>query len=258
MGKLTNIWGDCQEYKGIKLHPFTMIDYELFEELISTLLFKKNKIPDIEIIKMSYLKFILCVLPYLKDETSEIIFKDISEKLIQLLSYVFKTNDISFISDKNNKIYIYIKILDKCFSINEKEFDDIKKIILNQNAIPTTDNLLHPDVEKELEEAMDYMARRQQQDDGNIEDLITSYKSEMHFEDYNPIKNMTIYQFRKELKRLNLIKEYQIYKTAECSGMVTFKEKIPHWMSHIKNEVDYSGVMMKKSDFDAKMDSINK
>ena len=258
MGILTNIWGDCQEYKGLKLYPFIMNDYELFEELITVLLFKKNKIPDIQIIKMSYLKFILCVLPHLKNENGKILFGDISEKLKQLLSYVFKTDDVVFFMDEREKIFISIKVLDYNLLINEKDFDELKKIILIQNAIPVNNNTLHPDVEKELEEAMDYMARRQQSEDGNIEDLITSYKCEMRFEDYKPIRKMTIYQFRKELKRLNLIKEHIIYKTAEMSGFVTFKEKITHWMSHIKDEIDYSQVMMKKSDFDAKMDSINK
>ena len=34
---------------------------------------------------------------------------------------------------------------------------------------------------------------------------------------------MTIYQFRKELQRLDLAIDYKIYKTAEMSGMVEFK-----------------------------------
>ena len=94
--------------------------------------------------------------------------------------------------------------------------------------------------------AMKLLARRSGIQ-GTIEEQIISYKVMMKFKSYEPIKNMTIYQFRKELQRLDLAIDYKIYKTAEMSGMVEFKKPIPHWRSHIDSKIDYSSVLMDES-----------
>jgi hypothetical protein len=257
MGKLSVLWNDYQEYKGIKLYPFLMNDYELFEILISVLLYKKNQIPNIDIIKMSYLKFLLFVLPKMIDENKEVL--DIDTKTQLLLTYVLKNQAFDFFGDENGKIFIKIKVdLKNEVILNEKDFDDIKNIILTQNAISIVDNKLHPDLQQELEDNIQFLAKLQGNKDGDISEQVISYKCKMGFESYKPIKEMTVYQFRKELARLDLITDYQIYKTAEMSGMVTFKKPIPHWHSHISDTPDYSGLLMSKEEFESKMKEFSK
>lgn len=258
MGKLNILWDDYQVYKGVKLYPFLMSDYDLFEELISILLFNKNQVPDPKIIKMSYLRFLIYVLPCIIDENQKQIYPDILTKFQKLFKYILKEQDFKLIVDNDEKIFLYVKLGEEFILLNEYDFDKIKTIILNQNAIPIIDNKLHPDLQKELQENMEFLAKKQGYLEGNIEDQIISYKCKMQFESYKPIKEMTIYQFRRELARLDLITDYQIYKTAESSGMVTFKKPIPHWRSHISDEPDYSSLLMNKREFDVKMNQIAK
>ncbi len=251
------LWNDYQEYKNIKIYPFLVGDYNLFEDLIPILLFDKNSLGYAEIIKMSYLKFLIYIVPHMVDENGNR-YTDVPNKLEKLLKYVLKEQEFRFSVSEKGKIFLCIKNSDDVILLNERDFDNIKKIILIQNAIPIVDNKLHPDLRKELQENMEYLAKKQGYREGDIEDQIIAYKCEMKFTSYEPIKKMTIYQFRKELARLNLIKDYLIYKTAECSGMVTFKEPIPHWLSHISDKPDYSRLLMSKQDFDIKMNQFSR
>ncbi len=248
--KLSFLWNEYIEYKGVKLYPFLLEDYDIFEEVIDILLFDKNAISNVDIIKMSYLKFILFVVPHISEQ-----YPDISIKLDKLLGYVLKEQKFKFIVDKKEKIFINI---DNKVLLNEFDFNEIKDIILKQNAVPVIDSRLHPDLRKELHENMELLSRLQHNKEGTMEDQVISYKCEMKYVSYENIKKMTIYQFRKELLRLNLIKEYLIYKTAECSGMVKFNLPIPHWTSHISDKPDYSGLLMNKKEFDNKLDGFSK
>lgn len=255
MGKLSNLWDEYLVYKNIKLYPFLMKDYDLFEELISILLFDKNKIPDIKIIKMSYLKFLFFVVPYMVDESGNKVYKDIIDKINSLFKYILKDQSFEFLMDNNEKIFINVNVKDENILLTEHEFEKIRKLILCQNAIPVLDNRIHPELQAELEENMKFLSKMQGHIDGTMEDQIVSYKCEMKFDTYNLIKEMSIYQFRKELVRLDLIKDYQIYKTASMSGMVTFDSPITHWRSHISDKPDYSGLLMDKNEFDKKMNN---
>lgn len=325
------LWNECVVYKGIKIYPFLMKDYDAFEKLISLLLFDKNKIPDVQIIKMSYLRFLLSVVPQMSNEYGELIYKNVDEQIGELFKYIFKDNSV-FLTYENNKIFLnFTESLDvkldkikkliphlKCYDVlydifkqlnqddfkdilslyhkivslanaelhkmnlfeaqqvaifvdgideiindnlvklSEKDFDNIKNIVLKQNSIFLADDDIHPDLQKELDENRKFIAQKYGVKEGSIEDQIIAYKCEMKFESYEPIKNMTIYQFRKELLRLDLIKDYQIYKSAECSGFVEFKKPIPHWRSHIDMKPDYSDLLINRSEFEAKMERVLK
>lgn len=319
---LSYLWDDYVVYKNIKIYPFLMSDYEKFEKLSNILLFDKNQIPDPQIIKMSYLKFLLTVVPHNEK------YKNISELLDKLFGYVFKDNNVYLtyenekiiinftekISVKINRLKEHIKdfkskdllldlfsnldksdlqnisffynkisniVLDKLklckaksqeyndlcsfldvvvsvidsetIKLKEKDFDKLKNIILEYNAIQIGDENMHPDLKQEIQNNIDYLKKKQGYQDGDIEDLILSYKTIMNLDSYSPVKNMTIYQFRKEITRLNLIQDYKIYKTAEMSGMVTFKKPIPHWSSHVSDKPDYSGLLMDRKEFENKM-----
>lgn len=248
MLRLIDTWGDAREYKNIKIYPFLMKDYEMFEDLISLLLIDKNSIPNINIIKMSYLKFLLFVLPEFKDNNGKIVFENVFDKFKNFCKYIFKTEKC-FLQFKNNQISLNIN--NKIF--NEEDFDKIKKIILNQNAIPEIDDKLHPDLRAAIKESMEFLAKRQMNNEGTIEDQIISYRCITH-EKYDDIKQLTIYQFRKEIQRLNLIQDYRIYKTAELSGFVSFNHPIPHWTSHISND-KYDGILMDKKEFENKINN---
>jgi hypothetical protein len=66
------------------------------------------------------------------------------------------------------------------------------------------------------------------------------------------IKHMSIRKFEKALSRIDFKIHYEIYKEAECSGMVTFKKGIDHWMSDLTNDDKYSDVKVGLEDFKSK------
>lgn len=317
---LDYIYGEPIIYKGIKIYPYKMKDYEYFDRSTEILLFDKNQISNIEIIQMSYLKFLLTVVPFNEK------YSDVNERLSELFKFTFKDNHV-YLSEEDGKIIInftekievklekikekaktykhsdmLLKLIDslkecdlkctrtfyniltsamldnlrlwdsnsteykelcdfmdmatvifndKTVKLRERDFDNIKDIILKQNAIEIDNDDMHPDLKKKVHEAMKLLARRSGIQEGTIEEQIISYKVMMKFESYEPIKNMTIYQFRKELQRLDLAIDYKIYKTAEMSGMVEFKKPIPHWRSHIDSKIDYSSVLMDRKQFDS-------
>ena len=72
----------------------------------------------------------------------------------------------------------------------------------------------------------------------NIEDYIDSLIIAMNTTEER-IKNMTIRKFWRYIKRFQLHESYTIAKTGECSGMVSFKEPIKHWMISLEEEDKY-------------------
>ena len=99
------------------------------------------------------------------------------------------------------------------------------------------DEFLNYDTEQRLLKAENDL--RKKQDKANIEDYIDSLTIAMNTtEDH--IKNMTIRKFWRYIKRYQLHESYTIAKTGECSGMVSFKEPIKHWMISLEEEDKYN------------------
>jgi len=84
-------------YKELLIYPVKVIDYLIFFTSVNCLTFEKNKIPDINIIKMSYLDF---------------------------LFYTFD-------KDENGKIYLMmlLEIFKICLNIDYKQIEYNKNVI---------------------------------------------------------------------------------------------------------------------------------
>ncbi len=270
-----NIWGESQTYKQIQLYPFLMEDYKLFYQNIGSLLLEKDNISDINYIKMSYLKFLFLIgmgsIRLFENEEEYKKQYTLLNKLDALLSLVFKqsfsvllkTKDLSmsfenfrieeWVFNDNLSYQNYIKILNSNFDVHlivnnleikNQDFNIIKDIIFIQNAIPLIDKSMHPDLRQAIEDARQMTNKDMKV--GSIEEQIIAYHVESKM-DYDKIKKLTIYQFRKGLERMSIIKNYQILSTAKYSGMVEFKSPIPYWLSPV-DEHDYSDVLMNKSE----------
>jgi len=229
-----SVFGFPEEYKGLKIYPVKLKDSQRFLKSIGCLILNKNQTPDPEIIKMSYLKFLVFVIANFDQE------------------FWYLLNDVLQISLQAEKIDIQITTEGKVFllienkKISEQDFENIRKIILKQNLIPIQE-ILDPQLEKRIQEAREFLRRKQ--NPATFEERIIAYhcKTGMLYED---IANLTLYQFEKGLERMNLISEYEICKTAEMSGFVKFKGEIPHWLSHIKECGIFEDVSMTKEDFE--------
>lgn len=129
--------------KKILIHPILVEDWAIFEASIPILKIEKNDSNDVKIIQMSYLEFIDYLIKNSgKDDKYNMMFGNI-------LYGSLKTEKVGL--DKiNGKINIIS--FDGDYTINPKEFDDIKRIILYQNIVDYDDRYMSADVRKAIED----------------------------------------------------------------------------------------------------------
>lgn len=128
----------------IYITPVSLEQTELFLFSADILNIDKNSLPDIKIIQMSYLQYICQVL--LQDENwGKINIDKLSNILIICLG--FKSPNIIW---KNGQPMIYDEQLQ--LSVDAKQFDDIKKIIMYQNMLHYDDSYVNPELQKAMAE----------------------------------------------------------------------------------------------------------
>lgn len=202
---------------------------------------------------MSYLKFLTQIIQYSINPQGE----EIKDGIIKFLKFITKKDDISFylslpddidISDNPDnlieKILFSIKIEDKIFT--EQDFDVIREIVLVQNGL-STDYIesYNPELEKYLE----FENRKM----GNItfEDEIWIFCSLLN-KTIKEIESYTLYQFKKQLERLLLVHNYDLYKPLEVSGQISSKdgkEIVKDFMMHFPESGRYGGILIKQESF---------
>lgn len=232
---LDNVWGNPKYVKGVPIYPVKIENMIDFYEASNCLMIPKNSMSDPAVIKMSYLSFLIAVSQ--SEDTSHLF-----DKLVTLLQLITRSHDIKFYYDEKSKIIISID--DDKLTIHERDFEKVREIIGIQNLIETKDDSLGTDFDKAKEKAKAYLSKR----NGRMADLeqqIIAYRCVQKIP-YDEIKQLTIYQFRKEIERIELIKSADVLQNAQYSGMVSFKEgtKIPHWLDHIKDTNSDDGVVL--------------
>jgi hypothetical protein len=226
------IWGEEVEYKGIKIYPVKVKDAEFFYDNIKCLLFEKNRIPDIRVIKLSYLDFLFALI----SEQHELF-----DNLNNILKLVFKDQRYEFTFNSG-----CIGLIVNGIEIGNYEFDNIKKIIFDENLIQVSDELLDPEVEQLLREADEFISQRQEKP-ATLEERIIA----LHCVSSTPLKEIreyTIYQFSKILERHAIIKNFDTY--AAILAQNGSSDSITNWLSHIEERGRYDNVMMKKEEFE--------
>ena len=124
--------------KTILIKPISLKDSEIFLSSVGLLTVDKNSLPSVEIIKMSYLKFIVQIL---FQENPENI-----QRLVNILKLCLDINDPVISPD-----YELIS-REKEIVINSKAFEEIKRIILFQNIPNYDDSYIDPEVKQSMAE----------------------------------------------------------------------------------------------------------
>ena len=148
-----SIFGDPVEYKGFKIKPVLVKDYQKFLDASEILKIEKNKVPDISIIQMSYLKFLI-ELMCIDNETKELFIDiltlcfgvtfdeskvvdnkefDIGDLLLQTMpngEQLFTINGWDVEMRIRGSV---AKLVIQGQEMSSKDFDDIRLIILYQN-----------------------------------------------------------------------------------------------------------------------------
>lgn len=126
----------------LQIFPITVKQSEFFLHSIGLFSVDKNSAPNVEIIQMSYLRFILSVLIPADDANLS--------KFTNLLSLCLHMDDPRIQITNANKINL-IEGEGK-YSINELQFEDIRRIILYQNLIRFDDTYINPELKKAIQE----------------------------------------------------------------------------------------------------------
>jgi len=228
-------------YKSLQIFPIKIKDIYEFMFAYDVINVEKNKIPNVEVIQMSYLDFIFFKL--MKDETkfsNEITLGNIwahKFSLIMKLCLNVESNDIELVIDKN-KINLNIK----GETINSKEFDEIRKIIMFQNFYDYDDRPMSDDFKKVIEKY--YSLKNKNKIMPTIEnkkDVIithTSYKDD-------EIENITYRRFEKMFNSIVSKTDFIANVIFKSQGT---KEPLEHWVYKDKKD-KYSEVFSDAEEF---------
>jgi hypothetical protein len=225
------VWGKPTEYKGIMIHPITMVECQEFYESVRCLMYEKNRSQDIAVIKMNYFNFLFRVMV---EEPS------IFERLDKLLKLVLRQQEFKFTYDGE-----HAGLLINGIAIDGSDFDEIKSIILEQNLIEHSEEILDEELEKELREAEEFMARKNGTP-ATLEERIITLHCLSHIP-YDCLESYTIYQFNKTLERFSIIKNFDIYAALYAENGKA--KDIDHWLCHIDAKERFADVKMTESEF---------
>lgn len=234
-----DVFGLPQSYKGIDFFPIKMKDIEAKTMFYQLLFHPKNYIPDKEIIKMSYLKFLMFIIYQNYKSIDPTI--DARKNLLALLKSITKIDNVKY---KLGNEDISIIIGESIF--NEYEFDNVRAIILEQNGSSIE---YIEEYNPELEKKMSFMNRSLQDVDGKDELYSFCALTKMSEEEAG---ERTLYQFKCRFEREMLMKEYDLFKPLEISGQISSKsgrEIFKHYLSHISHSGRYSSILIDKDQF---------
>lgn len=243
-----DVWGLPQQIKGVEFYPIKISDKKLIDLFYKFMCYPKSYINEVEIIKVSYLKYLLYYVSRAMNES----YTDFKKELELFLSQVTKSSvlinetSLDFIENPLDSIILNIKINEVGF--DEQEFDSIRETVLRQNGISL--NYIE-EFKPELEQRLIYHNRKT--DDVTFEDEIFTFCTLLETTIANPdIKNLTLYQFKKSFQRGMLIFDYKNLYPLEVSGQIKSKEGkeiVKHYLSHIEQKGRYDSILISKDDF---------
>lgn len=221
-------------YKDLILYPVEVDLYIYFHLMVECLVLPHRTSGDIKAISMSYLKY-LCYLATEKKEPYYITM------LAELLLIVLKKPTTYNVDGKEvptleiNLDNGTLKIENKEF--DGKDFDNIRKIILEQNAIEIPDETIHPDVAKAYREIEEYKRKQSKikmcsfGDQMNVIVAKSSYKR-------NEVLQMTIRSFARLLERVDKIMHYEIMTLLSPNMDEKSQKSIEHYLTASKTMED--------------------
>ena len=234
----------------ITLYPIKMKDIITFQQYQIALTLRKDAIfQDKQIIKMGYLEFIKYACR--NDELAQKYNMPLLPFYYDFIIGILQLTCGEDVEIKYNTSTLDFSIND--FLITDEVFDDLRKIIIIQNDIDfDIDEFMNIDTVKALEKAREFEAKKNKEK-ADIEDYIDSIIIGLKVtEDY--VSNLTIRKFWRYIKRINKHEEYEVCRSGQMSGMVTFKEPIQHWMTSIEVTDKYENLKTDEEELRSKIE----
>lgn len=237
-----DIFGYPQVYKDLILYPIKIRDTKMQDLFYLIFSNPKNYIPNKDILKSSYLKFVIYVIQASYNSEGNELLQGVKD----ILSYITKKDvSIEYRSAQGEglaSITLFLRIGDNLYS--ENDFDDMREIILEQNGM-TIDFVeeFNPD----LEENLNFLNRANA--GISFQDEIFTFCAIMKLS-LKEVEEYTMYQFKYAMEKLLALKEYDMYKPLIVSGQVELKSgEIKPYLYRSVKAGRYDSIKMDVDDF---------
>lgn len=215
-------------YKELSIYPVKVRQYPDFATCYGILTIDKNATPDVSVIQMSYLDFLLnviCKNETVLNGTSGITVGNFQEQRLSfLLQICFNAKPDELQVKKNEKGRNTLVI--QGVEINSSEFDEISKIISFQNITDYYDEYIDPEMKKSIEEY--YALKNKDLTMPTLEQkiavviLLTGLSKQQ-------ILDMTYREFDSVFHYGIAKQEYELMRGGEFSG-AEFDKPVKHWV----------------------------
>jgi hypothetical protein len=234
-----DIFGQPQIYKGIKLYPILLKDLDMQDMFYKVFARPKNYIPNVEILKTTYLKFLIYALSDAFGPNGD----EVVNGIVNILKYITKEDNVEILFKKTDGVgfdSIKLALMVGETQLTEDDFASMREIILEQN------NLSIEYVESynpELEVHLEFINRNVA--DISLQDQIFTFCAIMKIA-LSEVEKYTLYQFSNLMEKLLTLKEYDLYKPLLASGQITLKsgDDIKHFLYHSKKSGRYDSVLV--------------
>lgn len=240
-------------YRSLLIYPALMNDYFMFHFCSTCLLLDMRSVPDVNVIRMKY------YLEYLYYATNEktpyaLMLKELLKILLHIRDDEEAKKRIFLGYDEQN--HPIFKIDNEVYTA--EDFEEIKKIIIEQNVLEPPDDTIDKAVRDKLEEALAIKQKMSENKMCSLEDqmICVMISTSLKLED---IYKLSIRKFSKVLERVDHKLHYEIYLSASMSGLVKFDDTsfIKHWMIELKKKGRYDGLLIKNSEAQEKINKVN-
>lgn len=239
MDNIFDARGKPRVYKGLELHPIKVKDILEFYWAVESLALSKSSSTNLKVLRMSYLDFLITLMMEYEDLQFEMGMSsyELKSKFSLLCHLVFKLENIEF---KQIEDGTFILIFNEDIIINAQEFDDIKKIIADQNNIDLTDKFMNDQVRKKMKETREFINKQNQSTSAGLDQQIIAYHCASRLS-YEEIDELTIYQFQKGLARFSHMIECGYVNQGIYNGTIKLEKtkNPPNWLDLLKDaEID--------------------
>lgn len=239
-------------YKNLTIYPVQVDLYLIFHILVECLILPHKTSGDINAIQLSYFDYLF----YWAEKNGNMTYLEFLVEVLLLCLKKERTkivdgktiDSIKFYQGKNKK---WIMQIDG-FDYNGKDFDVIRKIICEQNAIELPDETIHPDIAKAYKEMEEYKRKQSKVKICSFEDQINVVVAKSSYRREEVIK-MTIRSFARLLERIDKVLHYEIYTLLSPNMDKKQQQSIEHYMSDSSIKDKYKNSMMDFDEFKNKI-----
>jgi len=246
-----DIWGLPQEYKGVKFYPIKIKETKYKKLFYKLFCQPKSYIADRDILRMSYLKFLLYAVHIEPNELLDFLYhvtqigKPDSKDYGDNDPIHYKHEETPEGRDLFEKFALFIFINDIIFT--EQDFDNLREIILEQNG---TSIEYIESYNPELEDKLAFMQKDML--DMDLKDEIFSFCALTGLSEIETGEK-TLFQFQARFEREAMLKEYSLFKPLEVSQQITAKNKkdelFKHYLRHVEKSGRYDSIFVGKDKF---------